>query len=104
MPRERGVVHHKSRALVRREPEVRVLTVGTDEFFAWFEAQKGRRRLVVTVGPNETWRTLASRYGLSLGLLERINHRARTEALRPGETVIVYTKRPVEAAGSASGA
>ncbi len=85
-----------SKTLVRRESDVRVLTVGSDEFFAWFEAQKGRRRLVVTVGQNETWRSLATKYGLSLGLLERINHRSRSEALRPGETVIVYTKRPAE--------
>jgi membrane-bound lytic murein transglycosylase D len=79
--------------LVLREDEVRILVVGSDEFFNWFEAQKGRRRLVVTVASGETWQTLSRKYGLSLGLLERINRRSHTEPLRPGETVVVYTTK-----------
>ncbi|MCS6899735.1 MAG: transglycosylase SLT domain-containing protein [Myxococcales bacterium] len=76
-----------------REEEVRILVVGSDEFFTWFEAQKGRRRLVVTVAEGETWQSLSRKYGLSLGLLERINRRSHTEPLRPGETVVVYTSK-----------
>jgi membrane-bound lytic murein transglycosylase D len=79
-----------------RESEVRPLVVGTDEFFAWFEAQKGRRRVVITVGPGETWQSLGRKYGISMGLLERINRRPHTEPLRPGETVVIYTKKPGE--------
>jgi membrane-bound lytic murein transglycosylase D len=81
-----------------REDEVRPLVVGSDEFFTWFEAQKGRRRVVVTVGTGETWKTLSQKYGLSLGLLERINRRSHTEPLRPGETVVVYTRKADEGA------
>jgi membrane-bound lytic murein transglycosylase D len=76
-----------------REDEVRTLVVGSDEFFNWFEAQKGRRRLVVTVASGETWQTLSRKYGVSLGLLERINRRSHTEPLHPGETVVVYTSK-----------
>lgn len=88
-----------------REEDARVLVVGSDEFFAWFEAQKGRRRVSVTVGQGETWKTIAGKYGLSLGLLERINRRSHSEPLRPGETIIVYTKKagdPAHAADEAT--
>jgi len=86
--------HDLSGVAAVREADARVLVVGTDEFFTWFESQKGRRRVAITVGQNETWKTLASKYGLSLGLLERINRRSRSEPLRPGETIIVYTRKP----------
>lgn len=85
-----------SGVVVFRESEVRTLIVGSENFFDWFESQKGRRRVIVTVGPRETWQTLARKYGISLGLLERINRRSHTVPLKPGETVIVYTRKPGE--------
>ncbi|MBW2523439.1 MAG: transglycosylase SLT domain-containing protein [Deltaproteobacteria bacterium] len=77
-------------AVLLEEQEVHVLTAGTDAFFAHFEAKKGRRRLEVTIQPGDTWKKISKRYGLSLGMLERINHRSRRSELRPGETVVVY--------------
>jgi membrane-bound lytic murein transglycosylase D len=77
-----------------REDEANLLVVGSDEFFTWFENQKGRTRLSVKVQPRDTWRTVAQKYGLSVALLERINRRSRGEALRPGESLVVYTKKP----------
>ena len=81
-----------------REEDATVLTVGTEPFFAWFEAQKGRHRISVVVGPNDTWKSLSARYGLSIGMLERINRRARSVPFVPGETIIVYTGKPGGAA------
>ena len=73
------------------ERDVLLLTAGTDEFFAHFEAKKGRRRIDVTVKEGDTWKKLSERYDLSRGMLERINHRSRRSKLCPGDTVVVYT-------------
>lgn len=80
-----------SRIVVIREDEARVLTVGTDEFFAHFESLKGRTRLEITAAEHDTWETIARKYRLSVALLERINRRPRSETLRPGDPVVVYT-------------
>lgn len=82
-----------SSVLVVREEEATVLTVGTEPFFAWFEAQKGRRRVAHTVVASDTWKSISSKYACSIGMLERINRRPRTSALVPGETLLVYTGR-----------
>ncbi|HVY48573.1 MAG TPA: LysM peptidoglycan-binding domain-containing protein, partial [Minicystis sp.] len=68
----------------------RVLPVGSPEFFTYFEAQRGRRRMQVTAKEGDTWKTVAHRYGLSLGQLERINQRARSSPLAPGDRLVVY--------------
>jgi membrane-bound lytic murein transglycosylase D len=73
--------------------DVRVLTVGTDEFFDHFESKNHRKRVVVTVAEGDTFRGLAKRHGLTLGMLERINHRSREAALVPGERLVVYARR-----------
>lgn len=79
-----------SHALVTEEENARVLAVGSPEFFEHFESLKGRKRVEVVIAEGETWRSLSKRYGLSLGMLERINHRARSSTLTPGEKVVVY--------------
>lgn len=72
------------------EKDARVLTVGSPEFFDHFEAQRGRKRVEVVAKQGDTWRGLASKYGLSMGQMERINQRARSSALEPGEKLVVY--------------
>ncbi|HEU4534565.1 MAG TPA: transglycosylase SLT domain-containing protein, partial [Polyangiaceae bacterium] len=82
-----------SAVAVVREAEARPLVAGGDEFLAWSEAQRGRRRVQVKVGPRDTWDTLARRYGSTVGSLERINRRSRRDQLKPDEALIVYTER-----------
>ncbi len=77
------------------EGDAEVLVVGTDTFFEHFEAQKGRRRTTHVIGPTDTWASISKQYGISIGMLERINRRARTAPLVAGETLVVYTGRPV---------
>ncbi len=72
------------------ESDARVLPVGSNEFFAYFEAQRGRKRVEVTAKDGDTWKTVARRYNLSLGQLERINQRARSSTLTPGDKLVVY--------------
>jgi membrane-bound lytic murein transglycosylase D len=90
--------------LVLDEKDAHVLAVGSPEFFSHFEGQRGRTRLEVTARQGDTWRTLARRYGLSVAQLERINGRARTATLSPGEKFVVYVssaKLPADAARAA---
>ncbi|XXX79600.1 transglycosylase SLT domain-containing protein [Sorangium sp. So ce134] len=78
------------------EAEARVLSVGSEEFFAHFEGLKGRKRIEIAVREGDTFSKLATRYGLSVGSLERINQRSRRSTLMPGDRLVVYvpTSRP----------
>ena len=72
------------------EDDVRVLVVGTDAFFDYFEGLKGRVRTATVVRAGESWRDVSKRTGLSVGMLERINRRSRRNELQAGERLVVY--------------
>lgn len=78
-----------SSTVVLGEDEVRTIVAGTDEFFQHWD-DKGRRRTVVTAKAGETIETIGKRYGISPGLMERINRRGRSELLAEGERVVVW--------------
>ena len=79
-----------SRVAHLAESDVRCLTVASEEFFAYFESLRGRKRTTIVVEEGETWERLAKRFNLTLGQLERINYRSRFEKLVPKETLVVY--------------
>ncbi|WP_437534169.1 transglycosylase SLT domain-containing protein [Sorangium sp. So ce726] len=78
------------------EGDARVMEVGSEEFFAHFEGLKGRKRIEIAVREGDSFSKIASRYGLSVGSLERINQRSRRSPLMPGDRLVVYvpTSRP----------
>jgi membrane-bound lytic murein transglycosylase D len=76
-----------------RESDVRVLVAGSPAFIDHFEGLNGKRRVVVTVKEGETLASIGRRYDTSIGWMERINRRSRTDRLAPGETVVVYADR-----------
>ena len=77
-------------ALVLAEKDAQILTSGTPEFVAHFESLRGRARLELVAAKGDTWRSVAGRYGLSLGQMERINHRSRSSPLCEGDRCVVY--------------
>ena len=79
-----------SRTVTMREEDVRTIVVGSDDFFTYWE-QKGRKRLTVAVKAGDTLESIGRRHGLSAASMERINRRGRGEALKEGDTVVVYT-------------
>jgi len=81
------------RAVVLSEGAVRVVVVGTDEFFDYHEEQQGRVRFRYTIREGETLTSIGQRFELSVGSLARINRFARDTLLRPGEEIIVYAPR-----------
>ncbi|WP_437869897.1 transglycosylase SLT domain-containing protein [Sorangium sp. So ce363] len=78
------------------EGGARVIEVGSEEFFAHFEGLKGRKRIEIAVREGDSFSKIASRYGLSVGSLERINQRSRRSPLMAGDRLVVYvpTSRP----------
>jgi membrane-bound lytic murein transglycosylase D len=72
------------------ESEVTVLPVGSDEFFAALERDKGFKRVTVVVKEGETLESIGRRYGVTARTMERVNRRARGATLKPGDAVVVY--------------
>jgi murein DD-endopeptidase MepM/ murein hydrolase activator NlpD len=83
-----------SRARYLDEEDVRVITAGSDEFYEYFEGLQGRQRIVVEAEEGDTLTALGRRYGMSSGMMERINRFSRRKKLSAGDRVIVYSKRP----------
>ncbi|MDP9035173.1 MAG: transglycosylase SLT domain-containing protein [Myxococcota bacterium] len=86
------------------EDQVRVLAVGSEEFFAVQEREKAFRRLLVAAKAGETLEAIGRRFDVTPRTMERINRRARGDVLNAGETVVVYVpeRNRVEAAVAAS--
>lgn len=62
----------------------------SDAFHDRSVAAAGQVRLRVTAAADDTFASLAERYGTSPARLERINRRGQRDPLTPGETVVVY--------------
>ncbi len=73
--------------------DTHVLVAGSPEFYDYFEGQNGRKRVVVSAKESDTLATLGKRYGMSVGSMERINRRSRTDKLHAGESLVVYVDR-----------
>jgi membrane-bound lytic murein transglycosylase D len=76
--------------LVLDEKDAHVLAVGSPEFFRHFEGLRGRVRLEIVAREGDTWRSIATKYGLHVAQLERINGRARSTPLHAGDKLVVY--------------
>jgi membrane-bound lytic murein transglycosylase D len=76
------------------ESKAKILVAGSESFFDYFEGQNGKRRFVLRVKSGDSLAAIGKRYGATTASMERINRRSRTDALTPGEAVVVYTERP----------
>lgn len=79
-----------SKVVVLSENDVRTITAGTDDFFAYWEGQKGRRRITVAAKAGDTIEIVGRRYGVPAASMERINRKNRNDALKEGDIVVVY--------------
>jgi membrane-bound lytic murein transglycosylase D len=91
-----------SRVVVVPEGDVRVLPIGSDEFFASLERDRGFKRLTVTVKAGDTLESVGKHFDVPVKAMERVNRRGRADALVPGQTVVVYV--PVASGATASNA
>lgn len=80
-----------SRAVVVTPDEVRVLVVGSEEFYEYQVLQEGRVRLRYRVQEGDTLSEIGERFGISVGSLCRINIVPRDAVLRVGQEIVVYT-------------
>ncbi len=88
-----------SKVLHVPEAHAKVLVAGSPEFCDYFEGQNGKRRLVIAAREGDTLSAIGKRYGMTIGQMERVNRRGRSDALTAGEAVVVYTERPGAALG-----
>jgi membrane-bound lytic murein transglycosylase D len=71
--------------------QVRVVTLGSEEFLELETARRGKKRLTVTAKAGDTLAKLGRRYGLTPGDLARINRFSYNTELEPGQRIIVYS-------------
>jgi membrane-bound lytic murein transglycosylase D len=93
-----------SKVVCLTEADVRCLTVGSEDFFTYFEGLRGRKRTTIVVEEGDTWEKIAKRFNLTPGQLERINQRSRTDRLTAKETLVVYAPVGQSVAHQANGA
>jgi membrane-bound lytic murein transglycosylase D len=86
------------RAVVITPNEVKILTLCSDEFFAYHEAQRDRVRIHYRVKPGDTVQRLAARFDLSAGSIGRINGFSSRTPLRTDQEIVIYI--PKEQAAS----
>jgi membrane-bound lytic murein transglycosylase D len=88
-----------SKVLHVPEAQAKILVAGSPEFCDYFEGQNGKKRLTVAAHDGDTLTSIGKRYGMTVGQMERINRRGRTDAIAAGAPIIVYTERPKPAPG-----
>ncbi|HEY6080959.1 MAG TPA: LysM peptidoglycan-binding domain-containing protein [Polyangiaceae bacterium] len=93
--------HDLSKVLHVPEAHARVLVAGTPEFCAYFEGQNGKNRLVIAARDGDTLTSIGKRYGMTVGQMERVNRRGRSDQIAVGDRVVVYTERANPAPGDA---
>jgi membrane-bound lytic murein transglycosylase D len=92
-----------SRVAVVPESDVRVLPVGSEEFFAALERDRGFKRITVTAKTGDTLEAIGKHFDVPVRTMERVNRRGRGETLKAGESVVVYAGAS-SGAGAAAGA
>jgi membrane-bound lytic murein transglycosylase D len=86
------------------ESDVQVLAVGSDEFFAALERERGFKRVTVAAKEGDTLESIGKRYDVPGKTMERINRQNRGHVLKAGEVVAVYVPTASAATASASAA
>ena len=77
-------------AVYLTDAQVQPLVVGSDEFFAYHEAQRDRVRVRYRVKPGDTLSSLSERFDLSVGSIARINGFSPNRALAADSEIILY--------------
>jgi len=85
--------------VVASEADVRVLPLGSEEFFASLEHDRSMKRVVVLAKAGDTLEGIGKRFDVPVRTMERVNRRSRTDELKAGESVVVYA--PVGTPGQA---
>jgi membrane-bound lytic murein transglycosylase D len=100
VPQDLDLTH----VVVVPESDVRVLAVGSDEFFAAMERDRGFKRMTVTARAGDTLESIGRRFDVPVKTMERVNRRGRADALKAGETVVVYAPSNAATQGASSAA
>ncbi len=80
------------KVMAMKSGDVKIVAIGSDDFYAIEEAAQGRKRLTVYAKGGETLEVLGKKHGITPAKMEKINRRPRTDVLAKGEALIVYVK------------
>jgi membrane-bound lytic murein transglycosylase D len=86
-----------SHVVVVPESDVQVLPVGSDEFFASMERDRGFKRVTVSARAGDTLESIGKRYDVPVKTMERVNRCGRAQPLKAGRTVVAYVPLSVPA-------
>jgi membrane-bound lytic murein transglycosylase D len=81
------------RAIVITPDDVTSLTLCSDEFFSYHEAQRDRVRIRYRIKPGDTIQRLAERFDLSPGSIGRINRFNSAVPLRADQEIVIYVPK-----------
>jgi membrane-bound lytic murein transglycosylase D len=84
-----------------KDDGTRTLVAGSVEFIDHFEGLNGKRRLLVAAKNGDTLAGIGKRYAMSVGWMERVNRRSRSDKLAAGDKVIVYAPMGAKAQAAA---
>jgi membrane-bound lytic murein transglycosylase D len=90
-----------ARVVVAPESDVRVVAVGSEEFFTSLEHDKGVKRIIVVAKPGDTIESIGRRFDVSAHTMERVNHRGRNAVLKAGDAVVLYVPNGLATPGAA---
>jgi membrane-bound lytic murein transglycosylase D len=79
-----------SHVVVATEADVRVLPIGSEEFFSSLEHDRSMKRIVVTARAGDTLEAIGRRFEVPAKTMERVNRRGRSEELKAGDPVVIY--------------
>jgi membrane-bound lytic murein transglycosylase D len=85
-----------------KDEGTRTLVAGSVEFIDHFEGLNGKRRLLVAAKNGDTLAGIGKRYDMSVGWMERVNRRSRSDKLAVGDKVIVYARMGAKAQAAAA--
>jgi transposase-like protein len=72
------------------EDDVRIFVAGSTELYEEVASTQQRSRFTYRVKSGDTISRLARRYGMSEGLIARINHVSPRDELEPGRELVLY--------------
>lgn len=91
-----------TRVVVATENDVRVLAVGSEEFFASLEHDRNIKRVTVLARAGDTIESIGRRFDVSPRVMERVNRRSRREVLAVGAPVVLYVPTTTAAPAGAT--
>jgi membrane-bound lytic murein transglycosylase D len=82
-----------SKAVILEEDQVKVMTVGGEEWLDYQAEQAGKERIKYVVEEGDTLKSISKEFDIKVSSIARINHFGFNHDLAPGEEIVLYVKK-----------